>query len=82
MGMGINPTAVQAGTTVPAVYQQRHAQTPLRPSLLTQPVAPEDIVDYVELQAHEQPSSGKHKILYGALYGPQKTTGTLIDVWI
>lgn len=80
--MGINPTAVQAGATVPAVYKQRYAQTPLRPSLLTQPVAPEDIVDYVELQANEQLSSDKHKILYGSSHEPQKTTGTLIDVWI
>lgn len=80
--MGINPTAVKAGTTVPAVYQQRHLQVPLRPSVLTQPVAPEDVVDYVELYDQKEPASGNHKTSYSASREPQKTSGTLIDVWI
>jgi hypothetical protein len=80
--MGINPTAVQAGTTVPVLYYQRYPQTPLRPSVLTSPVAPEDIVDYVELESNGKQSSGKFKTVYGASDDTRKTIGTLIDVWI
>jgi hypothetical protein len=80
--MGINPTAAAAGTTVPAVYQQRHPQTPLRPTLVTSPVSPDDVIDYVEVASHEQPFSGRQKQDYGALREPRKTAATLIDVWI
>lgn len=80
--MGINPAAIQGSTTVPAVYYQRYPQTPLRPSILTSPVAPEDIVDYVELQSNGQQSSGKYRIVYGVFDEPRKAVGTLIDVWI
>jgi len=80
--MGVNPTAVKPGTTVPAVYQQRYPQAPLRPFVLTQPVSPEDVVDYVEFHDQQAPASGKQKNTYGVSREPQKTAGTLIDVWI
>jgi hypothetical protein len=80
--MGINPTAVKTGATVPAVYQQRYPQAPLRPFALTQPVAPEDVVDYVELHDPGQPPTGRQKSPYSVLRDPEKSAGALIDVWI
>ncbi|MBN1380273.1 MAG: hypothetical protein JXA41_01210 [Deltaproteobacteria bacterium] len=80
--MGINPTAAQGGNIVPAVYQQRHLQEPLRPTPLTSPVAPDDVVDYVELQSNGSAAPDRPQTNYGTLREPQKTTGTLIDIWI
>lgn len=82
--MGINPTAVQAAT-LPAVYQNRPPQTPVRPTPVLSPVSPDDVVDYVQLQS-EAPSTTtsdeRSPKFYGIMTTPLRNVGTIVDVWV